>query len=83
MNLNTSLDTFGIPSKGDILFTGIATYMPDRILRYFVDKAPTPRLYHIRQLEKIVTDVARKLVRDKSAALLQGLENNDVMSLIG
>lgn len=66
-----------------MLFLSVAQYLPSGGLRYLIDHAPSPRLDVLRRLRKTVTDVARNLVEEKSAALLQGKGSKDIMSLIG
>lgn len=78
-----SLDTLRTPTKGNILFFSIIKYIPSALVRYYMDKAPVAKLDHIRYTGRVVTDVARALVKEKSAALLQGRGSKDIMSLIG
>lgn len=83
LSILASVNAFGNPSNMNILFWNVAKYIPDRILKFVLDTAPSARLIRVRHTEKVVIDVARALVHDKSSALLQAQGTKDIMSLIG
>ncbi|KAF7294059.1 PseudoU-synth-2 domain-containing protein [Mycena kentingensis (nom. inval.)] len=79
---NVFIDTFGSPSDGSLLALSILQYIPRSIREFVVDNIPSSGLAHVRYTAKVTTDVARQLVADKSAALLQGKGSRDIMSLL-
>ncbi|KAF8633415.1 hypothetical protein AX17_004586 [Amanita inopinata Kibby_2008] len=79
---NLFADTFGTPTKGQIVATSIMGYIPIRILGFVVDNVPSPKLYHARHTEKIATSIAKMLVTSKTNALLQGQGKRDILSLL-
>ena len=58
-------------------------YLPESWIRYFLTQSNAPRLVLARKNQKLVHDVARKLVDEKYEAVVRGKESRDVMSLIG
>jgi hypothetical protein len=58
-------------------------YLPESWARYFFTHNNTPRLVLAREHQKLIQDVARKLVNEKYEAAVRGKGSRDVMSLIG
>ena len=54
-----------------------------KILQYLSSKGRNPRILRIKQLKKTTTAVAKDLVKEKSATLLQGKHTRDVFGLLG
>ncbi|KAJ7198475.1 cytochrome P450 [Mycena pura] len=79
---NVFMDTFASPSDGSLFALSLLQYLPRCVREFLVDHVPSARLAHIRHTAKVTTTVARELVASKSAALLQGKGNRDIMSLL-
>lgn len=79
---NILTDVFGSPSDKQVLFQGIATYIPPRILEYLGKMGKNPRIRRLRDTGILATSVAEQLVKDKAEVLLQGKGKRDVFSLL-
>lgn len=79
---NILTDVFGSPSDKQVLFQGIATYIPPRILEYIGKMGKNPRITRLRDTGILATSVAEQLVKDKAEVLLQGKGKRDVFSLL-
>ncbi|CAK5281924.1 unnamed protein product [Mycena citricolor] len=75
-------DTFASLSGVSLLALGVLQYVPRRMREFLVDHIPARGLKHIRYAARVTKRVARELVASKSAALLQGKGNRDIMSLL-
>ncbi|KAJ3575283.1 hypothetical protein NP233_g1211 [Leucocoprinus birnbaumii] len=71
-------DTFGSVTKRDIIAQGILRFIPPKLLAYI----PNPKMDHMRYAGKVLTDVARTLVQDKTEAAIQGKDAHDIMSIL-
>jgi hypothetical protein len=58
-------------------------YFPKFWFRYFLTQNNAPRLVLARENQKLMHDVASKLVNEKYEAAVRGKGSRDVMSLIG
>jgi hypothetical protein len=74
-----SLDTFGSITKRDIFVQGLLRFIPFKLLSYI----PNPKMAHMRYAGKVLTDVARFLVKEKTEAAIQGRNAHDIMSILG
>ncbi|PFH52187.1 hypothetical protein AMATHDRAFT_74464 [Amanita thiersii Skay4041] len=79
---NLFADTFGTPSKAQIIATSIMGHIPTQILEWLGDYLPSPKLHHARHTAEVATNVAKSLVDSKFKALLQGQGKRDIMSLL-
>ncbi|KAG2746095.1 cytochrome P450 [Suillus brevipes Sb2] len=79
---NILTDVFGSPSDKQVLFQGIATYIPPRILEYIGKMGKNPRITRLRDTGILATSVAEQLVKDKAEVLLQGKGKRDIFSLL-
>jgi hypothetical protein len=82
-SFSCSLGLFGSPPNNAILFISLMKYFPESWLKYFLTHNNAPRLVLARENQRLIYDVARKLVDEKSEAVVRGKESRDVMSLIG
>ncbi|RDB25056.1 Leukotriene-B4 omega-hydroxylase 3 [Hypsizygus marmoreus] len=80
--MNLPFDTFGTLTRSDIFLQNFLGYIPDGMRELFVDYLPSKKLTHARSTAKLATGVARALVDSKSAALLHGKGNKDIMTLL-
>lgn len=80
-NHSCSFDTYSKPTNNQVLAVTIAQFLPLRFLHWMVHSAPIAKFKHLRYIVKISNDMARRLVAEKSAALLQGEGSRDVMSI--
>lgn len=78
-----SIDTFGTPSNAFLLFMNVSQYLPAPLLLLLMKTVPSPGLRHVKEASAVARSVAKSLLEKKSAALLGGEGNRDVMSLIG
>lgn len=76
---NFSTDTFGSIKKRDIFAQAIIQFIPFKLLSYI----PNPKMSHMRYAGRVMTDVARSLVKEKTEAVLQGKDAHDIMSILG
>ncbi|KAI3614092.1 cytochrome p450 [Moniliophthora roreri] len=75
--------TFGQTTNGQIVFLSIARFLPLRVLRAVNDRSPNPKLVHTRKTGEMTNEIARDLIKSKSAALLKGnIDRRDIMSLL-
>jgi hypothetical protein len=58
-------------------------YLPESCVRYVLTHSSVPRLVLAREHQKLIHDVARKLVNEKYEAAERGKGSRDVLSLIG
>ncbi|KAJ7647880.1 cytochrome P450, partial [Roridomyces roridus] len=79
---NVFTDTFRAPSDASLLALSLLQYVPRCVREFLVDNVPCAGLEHVRHTAQVTTEVARELVASKSAALLQGKCNRDIMSLL-
>ncbi|KAF8878342.1 cytochrome P450 [Mucidula mucida] len=82
MYTNLFFDVFGLPTKSSILSLGIADEIPLSVINFLFRYFPPRRMAHIFETNKFSTSVARKLVEDKTAALLEGRSRRDIFSLL-
>lgn len=73
---------FGMPSPKAIFFQSISQYLPCWFRTLLSDWLPTARLKFLRYNAMVANGVAKELVDLKSQALLEGMGNKDVMSLL-
>ncbi len=79
----TRLNVFGVPSKLALLvMCAMDSWLPEFVSQ-FLTNIPVPRLNVARNVNTISTKVAKGLVDDKQALLLEGKGNKDIMSLLG
>ncbi|KAF5364508.1 hypothetical protein D9757_011972 [Collybiopsis confluens] len=76
------LKVFGRPSKVALVLLELFRFIPPSVLEFMNEHNPSSRIAHIRHVADIANGVAKQLVQDKSAALLEGKGKNDVMSLL-
>ncbi|KAK0504284.1 cytochrome P450 [Armillaria luteobubalina] len=78
-----ALNVFGVPSKLALLvMCAMDSWLPEFVSQ-FLTNIPVPRLNVARNVNTISTRVAKGLVDDKQALLLEGKGNKDIMSLLG
>ncbi|KAG7445691.1 cytochrome P450 [Guyanagaster necrorhizus] len=77
-----ALNVFGVPSKLALLvLCAMDSWLPESVSQ-FLTNIPVPRLNVARNVNTISTKVAKGLVDDKQALLLEGKSNKDIMSLL-
>ncbi|PBK75151.1 cytochrome P450 [Armillaria solidipes] len=77
-----ALNVFGVPSKLALLvMCAMDSWLPEFVSQ-FLTNIPVPRLNVARNVNTISTKVAKGLVDDKQALLLEGKGNKDIMSLL-
>lgn len=76
-------DVFGCPSPQLIFTTAASKYIPLWILERTADHGSNPRLKRAREAKKVVTEVAKEMVREKTETLLAGEGGRDIFSLLG
>jgi hypothetical protein len=72
-----------VPTKAMIFVTGLLEFLPTRVVRFLIDHGRTPELQNGRRARIMALEMAKKLVDEKSEALLAGKGKRDVMSLLG
>jgi hypothetical protein len=65
-----------------VAFFCLARYIPSWLLDFAMEQGQSPRLVRLRGYRKVAVDIARDVVAEKSAMLLESQGNKDVMSLI-
>ncbi|KAF9024038.1 cytochrome P450 [Hymenopellis radicata] len=82
MYTNLFFDVFGLPTKSSILGLGIVDEIPLAVVNFLFKYFPPRRMAHLFETNKLSTSVARKLVEEKTAALLEGKSRRDIFSLL-
>ncbi|KAJ7187843.1 cytochrome P450 [Mycena filopes] len=80
--LSSVVPNFTTPSKFDIFVLGLLELVPVPLLHAFMMYAPTKGLRNSRRVERVATAVAKRLVEEKSEALMAGKGKRDIMSLL-
>ncbi|KAJ7186135.1 cytochrome P450 [Mycena filopes] len=80
--LSSMVPMFALPTKPVIFVMGFLEFLPLWIIRLFIDYAPAPLLRHGRHVTRVAVGIAKRLVAEKSAALTEGKEKRDVLSLL-
>jgi hypothetical protein len=75
------LQTFGSPSKKNLMFLLMARLIPVKALTWLFNSAPIPRFASLRTSRAALNKVARKLVQEKQTAIEQGYGRHDILSL--
>ncbi|OJA08374.1 hypothetical protein AZE42_00989 [Rhizopogon vesiculosus] len=79
---NLVTDIFSSPSDMQILFQGVSRYIPLGILKYIGNTSKNSLLVRMREVSSAATVVAKQMVEEKAAMLLQGKGSRDVFSLL-
>ncbi len=58
-------------------------WLPNWVIRLFVEKAPIKRLKHVRATRDLTRQVAKQLLNEKYEALAADKPKRDIMSLLG
>ncbi|KAF9024023.1 cytochrome P450 [Hymenopellis radicata] len=82
MYTNLFFNVFGIPTTGSILTVGIVDKLAPAVVNFFLKYLPPRRLSHAFEALKISTAVSKKLVEEKTAALLEDKGRRDIFSLL-
>ncbi|KAJ7752918.1 cytochrome P450 [Mycena metata] len=80
--LSSVVPKFTTPSKFDIFVLGLLELAPVPLLLAFMRYAPTKGFRNSRHVERVATAVAKRLVEEKSEALMAGKSKRDIMSLL-
>jgi len=80
--LSGVIPIFMVPTKAMIFVTGLLEFLPTRVVRFLIDHGRTPELQNGRRARIMALEMAKKLVDEKSEALLAGKGKRDVMSLL-
>lgn len=81
--LSCRTTVFGVPSKMKAFFQNFFNYLPMPVTEFLQDTLPLNAYKKARANKKVAHRVARELVQSKSADLLSGKANRDVMSILG
>ncbi|KAF8557917.1 cytochrome P450 [Imleria badia] len=82
MYRNLFADVFGLPPANEIFVQAALKHIPMLILQWIVDISSSPRVARVRDVNTMVTSVAKELVWEKADALLQGKGNRDIFTLL-
>jgi hypothetical protein len=66
-----------------VFVAGLLEFLPMRVVRFLIDHGPTPELRNSRKARAMALEISKKLVDQKSEALLAGKGKRDIMSLLG
>lgn len=77
--VSCSTGTFGSVTRRDILVQSILQYVPFTLLSYI----PNPKMKHLRYAGRVLTNVAKSLIEEKTKAMAQGKNSRDIMSILG
>ncbi|KAJ7037978.1 cytochrome P450 [Mycena alexandri] len=80
--LSSVVPKFTTPTTFDILVLGLLELVPVPLLKAFTQYAPTKGLRNSRQVERVATALAKRLVEEKAEALMAGKSKRDIMSLL-
>ncbi|KAL0955427.1 hypothetical protein HGRIS_001673 [Hohenbuehelia grisea] len=81
---NLLKDTFQVLSRSSaaIFVQNLWAYLPLKVLHFVANHSPAMTMHHARYCERVATDIARDLVKEKADALLEGKGKRDIMSLL-
>ncbi|KAF8869331.1 cytochrome P450 [Mucidula mucida] len=82
MYTNLFFNVFGIPTPGSILTVGIVDKLAPAVVNFFLKYLPPRRLSHAFEALKVSTAVSKRLVEEKTAALLEDKGRRDIFSLL-
>lgn len=80
---NSSVNTFGLPTRGAIFAQQALLYLPDAVF-WLMEQLPSRSLKWIKEVARVGNKVALDLIQERKVALSSGLEAppNDVLSLL-
>ncbi|KAJ7252811.1 cytochrome P450 [Mycena rebaudengoi] len=73
---------FRNPTNAMVFVAGLLEFLPMRVVRFLIDHGPTPELRNSRKARAMALEISKKLVDQKSEALLAGKGKRDIMSLL-
>ncbi|PBK95281.1 cytochrome P450 [Armillaria gallica] len=79
---NMLFDTFGVATDNSTLSLCLMDWLPKRVVRCIVEKAPIKRLEHIRMTHDLTDEAAKQLLNEKYEALAADKPKRDIMSLL-
>ncbi|KAK0240869.1 cytochrome P450 [Armillaria nabsnona] len=79
---NLLFDTFTVRTDNSTLALSLMEWMPQRLLRFFAERAPVQRFKHARMTNELSSQVAKKLLHEKYQALVAGKPSRDIMTLL-
>ncbi|KAK0240864.1 cytochrome P450 [Armillaria nabsnona] len=79
---NMVFDTFAAATDNSTLSLCLMDWLPRRVVRFIVEKAPVKRLEHFRKAHDLTLQVAKQLLDEKYEALAADKPKRDIMSLL-
>ncbi|KAK0213326.1 cytochrome P450 [Desarmillaria ectypa] len=79
---NMLFDTFAAATDNSTLSLCLMEWLPNWVIRLFIEKAPIKRLEHVRKARDLTRQVAKQLLNEKYEALAADKPKRDVMSLL-
>ncbi len=76
-------DTFAVPTDNSALSLCLMDWLPNWVIRLFLEKSPIKRLEHVRATRDLTRQVAKQLLNEKYEALAADKPKRDIMSLLG
>ncbi len=83
LTFGNSFDLFNAQTPKDVLLINLLDTLPRSIVRFLLAQLPNSRLQRGRDTGTASTNIARQLVAEKYAALLDGKPSKDIMSILG
>ncbi|KAF5356634.1 hypothetical protein D9757_006808 [Collybiopsis confluens] len=80
--LGQVMKAFGAPSKATLVILELLHFLPKSMLEFINNIIPGARHSYLRHASKVANKTAKKLVEDKSDALLEGRGKRDIMTLL-
>nr|GAT46850.1 cytochrome P450 [Mycena chlorophos] len=71
-----------VPSDMQLFIFGLMEILPAKLMQLYMRHAPTAGLRNSRRVHNIITNVARRLVSEKTADLAAGKAKRDILSLL-
>ncbi|KAK0475530.1 cytochrome P450 [Armillaria novae-zelandiae] len=79
---NLLFDTLAVPTNNGALSLCLMGWLPNRVVRLLLEKAPIKRLEHVRATRDLTRQVAKQLLNEKYEALATDKPKRDIMSLL-
>ncbi len=68
--------------KGGVIFMALSKYISPTIYNFVLDHSWDPKITRIRHARDLCRSFAERIVAEKKAAILDGRQDKDIMSLI-
>ncbi|KAF9019212.1 cytochrome P450 [Hymenopellis radicata] len=79
---NVIVESMGTMVEGGVIFMALSKYISPTIYNFVLDHSWDPKITRIRHARDLCRSFAERIVAEKKAAILDGRQDKDIMSLI-